>query len=478
MADELDLAAARLRVLDPPLSDPPPGVLDLTDTGNAARLIALVGDSLRYVHRWGTWLVYLRGRWVIDTKDALVSEMAKGVAEGLLAILPSLEDAKERKAVFAAAERAKSAAGIRNMIYLARAIDGVIVDHEDLDANPDILNCLNGTIELRTETLRLHDPADLCTKQAPVHYDPAARAPQWEACLKRWHPDAELRAYLGREVGAAATGRPTETLSIHHGDGANGKSKFWGAVQHVLGPYAVIPHKSLLIASRHEQHPTTVAKLFRARLAVASETAAGDYLDDESVKNLTGSDRLSGRRMKEDFWEFNPSHSMVMFSNHEPIVRAVDEGLWRRLRLVPWSVIIPEAERDEELAAKLEAESSGILNWVVAGGKCFYEVGLAPPEAVKVASAQYRVAQDTVSRFLSEVVVFRPTAVVRSSELVAAHEAWANDAGIVGQAASASHWRRVTAEMTRRGATAGRAHGGRNWSGVDLLREMPETRAP
>ena len=266
-------------------------------------------------------------------------------------------------------------------------------------------------------------------------------------------------------------------MSIHHGDGANGKSKFWGAVQHVLGPYAVIPHKSLLIASRHEQHPTTVAKLFRARLAVASETAAGDYLDDESVKNLTGSDRLSGRRMKEDFWEFNPSHSMVMFSNHEPIVRAVDEGLWRRLRLVPWSVIIPEAEHDEELAAKLEAESSGILNWVVAGGKCFYEVGLAPPEAVEVARAvPSRPGHGEPVSLRSGGI---PTHCCGALEqAVAAHEAWANDAGIVGQAASASHWRRVTAEMTRRGATAGRAHGGRNWSGVDLLREMPETRAP
>ena len=184
-------------------------------------------------------------------------------------------------------------------------------------------------------------------------YDPKAVAPLWDKCLQKWQPDAEVLDYLQTRTGAGATGIPTETVDIDYGEGGNGKSKFHGAVQHVLGPYATVPHKSLLVAGRYEQHPTVIAKLFRKRLAVASETSAAEALNEEQVKNLTGGDRLEGRRMREDPWEFWPTHTLVMFSNHKPAVRGRDEGIWRRLRLVPWEVTIPAKDRDEHLLAKL-----------------------------------------------------------------------------------------------------------------------------
>jgi putative DNA primase/helicase len=244
------------------------------------------------------------------------------------------------------------------MVRLARGAPGILVEHEQLDAQPYLLNCLNGTVDLRNGTLQAHDPGDLLTLQCPVAYDPDAQAPLWEACIERWQPDLTVRDYVQLRAGAGATGHPTETVDVDYGSGGNGKSKFWGAIQHVLGPYTVVPHKSLLVAQRHEQHATVVANLFRKRLAVASETKAADVLDDEQVKNLTGGDRLSGRRMREDPWEFQPTHTLVMFSNHKPSVRGRDEGIWRRLRLVPWEVTIPEDERDPNLSAKLAAEAS------------------------------------------------------------------------------------------------------------------------
>lgn len=392
-----------------------PDGLHLTDTGNARRFINLTDGKVRYVHQWASWIVYQRGHWVIDVKDALVTEMAKVVAPALMAMVPGIEDVTLQREVLAAARRAESASAIANMIKLARAISGVIVNHEDLDANPDILNVANGTVDLRTGELRVHDPADLCTMQCPVAYDPEATAPLWEACQRRWHPEPELREYLQREAGAAATGHPTETLSIHIGPGANGKSKHVGALQHVLGPYSVIPHKSLLITTRAEEHPTVIAALFRTRMAVASETASTAHLNDEQVKAITGGDRLSGRRIREDPWSFNPTHTMVMFSNHQPTVVGTDQGMWRRLRLIPWDVTIPVDERDEHLAAKLAEEAPGILRWVVDGAVRFFSTGFAPPERVRAASAEYRATQDTVSRFLAEVVTFRPGAQVLSA---------------------------------------------------------------
>ena len=290
------------------------------------------------------------------------------------------------------------------MVRLARGAPGILVEHEQLDADPYLLNVRNGTIDLRTSTLRPHDPADLMTVQCPVAYDSDARASLWEACVERWQPDRAVRDYIQVRAGAGATGRPTETVDVDYGTGANGKSKFWGAIQDVLGDYTVVPHKSLLVAQRHEQHATVVAKLFRKRLAVASETRAADVLDDEQVKNLTGSDRPSGRRMREDPWEFQPSHTLVMFSNHRPTIQGRDEGIWRRLRLVPWEVTIPEDERDDDLAAKLHAEAPGILAWVVAGARRFITEGLTVPDAVHAATDRYRSDEDTVGRFVDEVL--------------------------------------------------------------------------
>ena len=340
-----------------------------TDVGNAHRLLQHAGGRIRYVHAWGKWIVYQRGRWIIDEKDALVTETAKKVAKGLyaLAAKTAAKDPDEAKPIWDWALKSDTSGAIAAMIRLARGAPGILVDHEQLDADPWLLNVSNGTIDLRTGRLRDHDPADLCILQAPVAYDPDATAPLWESCVERWQPDDAVRDYVQVRAGAGATGIPTETVDVDYGCGGNGKSKFHGAVQHVLGPYATMPHKSLIVAGRFEQHATVVADLFRKRLAVASETKQAEDLDDESVKNLTGGDRLKGRRMREDPWEFWPTHTLVMFSNHKPTVQGRDEGIWRRLRLVPWQVTIPENKRDEHLATKLQAEAPGILKWIVDG---------------------------------------------------------------------------------------------------------------
>lgn len=292
-----------------------PDGLRLTDVGNAQRFVNLGRGRARYVHQWGRWIVYDKGRWNVDANDALVIEMAKTVSRWLMSMV-SQTHGKERDQIFNAGVRAESAPALAALVRLARAIPGVIVYHEDLDADPYILNCANGTVDLRTGELRRHDPADLCTKQCPVDYDPDATAPLWAKCLNQWQPVAEVLEYLQREIGAGASGLQTETLSIHHGQGGNGKSKFFGAVKRVLADYSVEPHKSLLINSRHEQHATVVTSLFRVRLAVASETSDTDRLNDEQVKNLTGNDRLRARRMREDEWSFDPTHTLVLVSNH------------------------------------------------------------------------------------------------------------------------------------------------------------------
>jgi putative DNA primase/helicase len=400
-----------------------------TDVDHAARVVYAGAGRLRFVHGWGKWMVYDGGRWVRDEGDVLVTEKAKAVARMLFGMAQEADDPDMRKRLNAAARKAEKAGAIGAMVKLARGVPGILVDHEELDANPYILNCANGTVDLRTGKLRRHDPADLCTMQIAVAYDPKAEAPLWAQCVDRWQPDPAVRQYVQVRAGAGTTGVPTETVDVDYGSGGNGKSKFWGAIQYVLAEYAVIPHKSLLMTTRHPEHATVVANLFRRRLAIASETSSADVLNDEQVKQLTGGDRLSGRRMREDEWEFDPTHTLVMFSNHKPQVQGRDEGVWRRLRLVPWQVTIPEDERDPNLAEKLRAEAPGILAWLVEGARTFLADGLTPPDAVRVATAAYRQSEDTIGRFIADELEIGDGKVL-SGELMHTLTKWAEEQGI------------------------------------------------
>lgn len=400
-----------------------------TDAGNSDRLAELADGRIRYVQKWGRWIIYTAGRWRIDEGDALITEIAKQVPRHMFARSIDLSgDARDH--MFKWAKRSESAAAISSAIRLARGIDGVLVDHTELDRHPWLLNVTNGTIDLRTGELGPHDPDHLITCQAPVDHDPDATSPTWDACLQMWQPDPIMRAYLAKVIGTAASGDPVEHVFINLGTGANGKGKFYGAVQAVLGPdYSVVPHKSLLIVQRHEQHDTVKARLFGARMAVAGETEAGDRLDEAKVKELTGGDLLEARRMREDPWKFAPSHSLFLHTNHRPRVRGGDEGIWRRIHLIPWDVTIPPGDRDQRLADKLQAEASGILNWIIRGCLAWQAEGLQPPAAVTEAVDTYRAEEDHVGRFLSECCVLNDTARVPARDLRAAYERWCDEVG-------------------------------------------------
>lgn len=432
------------------------------DVGNADRLVALVGDVCRWVDRWHRWAVYDAGRWIEDAKGARMAELAAGVSVALFELADVLEDSEAVAEVRAWAYKCRSAGAITRMVELARG--KLLVDHEAFDCQPYLFNVRNGTLDLRTGELLAHDPDHLLTKLAPVDWVPDAAAPLWEQCLERWHPHGTVRAFLQLAAGSALTGRHVELLIINVGSGANGKSKFYRAMSDVLGPYYVTPHKSLLVEKRFEEHQTVVASLFGARMVVAAETAEGDRLNEAQIKNLTGGDRLSARRMREDEWSFSPTWTAFMHTNHRPRLRGDDDAIWRRVRLVEWETVIPETERDPDLSAKLQREAAGILRWLVEGAQVYLEAGLPEPPEVVAATADYRVAQDVIGRFLADECVIDPKAVVTKAGLFDAYVTWCKATG--ERAWTAKTFGQAIAG---RGFDEYRSEKARSWLGIGLL---------
>jgi len=406
-----------------------------TEIANGKRLIAKHGDTLRWCDPWGKWLVWDGKRWAIDQQRAVESQ-AKGVIQGLWDDLAGFirsgasgDDAV--KAILAFLKASGSAHGIDAMVRLARSETGIPILPAALDTDPWVLNCLNGTLDLRTGVPRPHKRDDYLTKLCPVVYDPGAECPMWLSFLDRIVPDANLRSFLRRAVGMSLTGNVLDhVLLFLYGTGSNGKSTFVNTIHKMMGAdYAMKAVPELLILKKNETHPTERADLAGKRFVACIETSEGKRLAESLVKELTGGDPIRARRMREDFWEFDPTHKIWLAANHKPVIKGTDWGIWRRVKLVPFTVPIPDGEQDKGLSAKLLVEAPGILAWAVSGCIERQKDGLGEPEVVQSATAEYRREMDVLGAFLDEECVTGEACLVRAKDLYAAYKHRAETAG-------------------------------------------------
>jgi putative DNA primase/helicase len=373
---------------------------NVTDLGNARRLIHRHGRNLRYCWLWRKWLVWDGKRWVKDDTGE-VYRLAKETVSSIYQEAAAAPNDETRKELGKHATRSEAGARIKEMVDLARSDVPVVPD--ELDASPDLLNTESGTIDLRTGELREHRREDLITKIAPTKYRPDAAAPTWEAFLERVLPGENLRAFVQRAVGYSATGDTSEQcMFINHGGGANGKSTFQEALSAALGDYAMRTPTEMLLARRADGVPNDVARLKGARLVSASETEDGRRLAESRIKDLTGQDTITARFMKAEWFDFAPTHKLWLSTNHKPEIRGTDAAIWRRIRLVPWTVTIPPAEQDKKLPIALRQELAGILAWVVRGCLQWRRQGLHAPNEVRKATGEYRAEMDVLAGFLAE----------------------------------------------------------------------------
>jgi putative DNA primase/helicase len=453
----------------------PPPKERFTDLGNALRLVREHGTEIRYVGQWGSWLVWDGRRWERDHAGN-VHELAKASVASMWRELATIDNPDRREAQAKWAVRSEGAARIEAMVRLARTDPRVAVGPDDLDADPWALNALNGTVDLRTGLLRPHDPAALHTKVASVQYLLDAQAPRFHQFLEAIVPDPDVRVFLQRAVGYSLTGLTTEqVLFFAHGSGANGKSTLFETLLALLGDYGRHSDPELLLAKGGDVHPTGVADLMGARLVVSSEIEEGRRLAEATVKQLTGGDRIKARYMRQDFFEFTPTHKLFLHANHRPIVRGTDHAIWRRLRLVPFTVTIERSDQDPHLAARLEGELPGILNWALAGARDWIHGGLTEPLAVQAASDDYRADMDILGAFLADRCVQFPYAQVTAEHLYRAYTDWCDENG-----ERPITQRRLGMSLTERGFDRAKSTTTRRWqwTGLGLAAEEATTLDP
>jgi putative DNA primase/helicase len=443
--------------------------LPLTDYGNAQRLVSRHGRDLRYAHPWGEWLIWDGRRWLRDATGE-VMRRAKDTVRATYGEAAGSADSETRKRLADHARKSEAEPRLRHMVELAKSEPEVAVTPDQLDADPWLLNCLSGTIELKTGQLREHRPEDLITKLAPAEFDPNATDADWDRVVSEaCGGSAELEGFLARALGYSITGDTSEEKFFFvHGPSATGKSTVMEVIKAALGDYAVTTDFETFLKRDQAGGPRNdLARLAGARFVSSLEVDHGKRLAEGLVKQMTGGDTVSARFLHREFFEFRPQMKLWLAANHAPRVRSDDDAMWRRIVRIPFEHVIPEEQRDPRLKARLRSSNEArqaILAWLVKGCLAWQEERLSTPPVVRLATAAYREEMDPLRDFIADRCVLGPDAVARSSTLWSEYQAWAKDSG--------ERWalnRKQFGEALRaRGFKDRKLRGDRAWHGVGL----------
>lgn len=424
----------------------------------AYRLAGAYHGRLMHVHGMG-WMAWDGTHWIEDTGQA-----ARAVHDVLrIALAGALGDHDLQADV----RKCESASGVAGVLELAAPLDGIAVTVDQLDADPYLLNTASGTLDLHTMMTRPHDPADHLTRITRAAWEPEDHDGEWTTFLAAVLPDPDVRGYLQRFIGMSLLGRVRDhVITIATGTGRNGKSTFTRALLHALGDYGHTAERDLFADRRSNPNGASPALLgLRGRrLAVVSETEAGQRLAPALLKQLTGGDPITARPLYGRPVTFEPSHASLMVTNHLPRLPADDPAVWRRVRVVPFDVVIPDGEEDHQLPERLEAEADAVLRWAVAGLRDYLTGGLSEPDAVRAATAAYEREQDDVARWIDAMCVTGPDFGAIATVLHAAYRAWAEADGVERPLSA----RDFGASLDRLGHPVKRTKRARIREGIDL----------
>ncbi|USK56359.1 phage/plasmid primase, P4 family [Cytobacillus solani] len=407
---------------------------NLTEMGNAERLVHRNGQNLKYCIEFEEWLLWNGSTWIEDKKRQIERIAIKTFRE-MYGEATKEEDMDRRTQIVKWAQSSEKSSVFLNSIARAQAM--LPLSQDELNQNGYLLNCKNGVVDLKSGKLLQHDRSLLMTKNTHISYDAEASCPAWisflQSIMKNENGEVkqDLIDFLQKAIGYTLTGDTSEQVAFFlWGTGRNGKSTFINIVKEILGDYGKQTNSDTFTSKMNDNGINNdVARLHGARFVSAVESEDGQKLSESLIKQLTGGEPITARFLRKEFFEFIPEFKIFFTTNHKPIVKGDDEGIWRRIRLIPFTYTVPKEEVDKQLPEKLRGELPGILRWAVEGCMKWQQEGLGEPEEVKAATDEYKEEMDLLSNFLDECCVVMAEAKVAVNDIHKEYMKWAEENG-------------------------------------------------
>lgn len=446
---------------------------NFSDVGNAERLISILGKDMRYSPSRCKWLIWTGKHWNIDT-DGQAERLAQRIVKMLQAagdeIDPQDDSKKEefKKIIKSFVLKSEGDNRIRAMLNQAKISYGVPIKADETDKDIYSINFKNGTLDLRTGTIKNHDRKNYITKIVDIDFKTDADCPNWIKFLdKIFHKNTELIEYVQRSIGYSLTGSITEQcFYMLYGNGANGKSTFLKAIDDILGDYAdSLKGSSLMVKRNDDGARGDLAKLQGKRFVVTSELNDGQTFDESLLKALTGGDTVPVRYLYGEDFPLKPQFKLWIGTNEKPKVKGTNLGIWRRVRLIPFLYTFSTEEKDENYYEKyLKPELPGILNWAVEGCIKWLRDGIEIPEEVKAAIEDYRGEMDTIEHFIDECCVIGEQCTVKIADIYDKYCNWCNE----NREHELSNIR-FSKKLKEKGYDQQRGQFSRYWTGIGLI---------
>lgn len=430
--DDTRLAIGMFRNGNVVRQDVPKNQYDMTDTGNAQRLRDKYKGNIRYSYTRKKWMYWTGKAWRFD-ETGEIKKLADIVVEDLKREAFDVEDEKEQEQKLRFASKTANSSGKCNMIVEAQHLEGIPVMMDELDAYTDYLNVQNGIVNLRNGELMPHDPNFMMSKICNAEYDNVSgkRPEKWLKFIDDiTNGDKELQHYLQKCVGYSLTGSVKEQCAFFlYGIGNNGKSTFLETIADMMGDYASNAQPDTVMMKRDGGSGinSDIARLKSARMVTTEEPTEGVRLNEGLVKQLTGGGKVTCRFLFGDEFEYEPEFKIWIATNHKPVIRGTDVGIWRRIRLIPFEVNITHP--DKQLRYKMREEMPQIMKWAVDGCIMYHREGLEPPESVKKSTEEYKSEMDLLATFMEACITIDYTVKepIPANELYAVYQAWANE---------------------------------------------------
>lgn len=396
-----------------------------TSMSNALFVSGRFNEEISYLPSQNTFRIWTGKMWIADHSDLIIERFSQESMQLKYNLAQQITDDDQRETEIKWVENSLTNLSLKQTIHSIKTLQEHWKEPSWFNYNSMLLPANNCAIDLKTKEFFPHAPSNRNTTIIPIDYDPSAACPIWLEFLDRiFNSDQSIIQYLQRVIGYALTGETTEqSLFFLYGTGSNGKSTFLETIGSLMGEYFKNIPIELLLKNKSKQSSDEIARLAGARFVTAKENDQNERLDESMIKALTGGDTITGRHLYKSSFDFKPQFKLFIGTNHKPKISGQDHGIWRRIKLIPFTTKIPDSEKDLDLSNKLRKELPGILNWALTGCIEWQKQTLNQPDIITEETNKYKADEDILSDFIYAHILASPNN-LQHSKLMIQYKGW------------------------------------------------------